>query len=492
MAHVFDWKSGKEIFRVGPTADFECFSADGKKAFITRSQEIGTQIWDVGKAEVVNTVPEINGCLSLSPDGKHFAHGWPGKGIFLADLTGLKPSKWWHSKDPVGMRVAFSPDGKILANASSDQVVHLWSVAEEREIGRLLGHVDAVTDVAFSPDGKLLATSGMDHRVHLWPAESKKQTTVISNTWPPYVISPDATRLAARFADDVTLPHELHVWDLASLQSVVLDKSKNPPKPEFFSRDSQTLFARAEVMSNGVLPLLRWDLEKPGRAPRSTLLKVNKATEVLGTAITQDRLTYAVGQLGTRRISLWDPIEGKNLGKIHLLIDKRIGPPYQFSPSGQKLLTLAPWRNLSLIDRNHPERFLSLRFPSNRIRDIAFSPDGKLLAVAGEDHSITLLDAASLEKVGVLLGHQQGLLCLAFSPDGKTLASSSYGGMVKLWSLPARREAAILMESEADFCFLAFSPDGNTLVAGGWARTHIFRVRSLAEIDAMAVPFDPL
>jgi WD40 repeat protein len=51
--------------------------------------------------------------------------------------------------------VAFSPDGKTLASASSDNTIRLWDVASRQTLGApLTGHTDIVESVAFSPDGK--------------------------------------------------------------------------------------------------------------------------------------------------------------------------------------------------------------------------------------------------------------------------------------------------------------------------------------------------
>lgn len=64
--------------------------------------------------------------------------------------------------------IAFSPDDRLLASASSDGTIKLWEVETKKCIATLKDHTDQVHSVVFSPNGKFIISSGNDTAINLW------------------------------------------------------------------------------------------------------------------------------------------------------------------------------------------------------------------------------------------------------------------------------------------------------------------------------------
>jgi WD40 repeat protein len=131
--------------------------------------------------------------------------------------------------------VAFSPNGKVVAAASADNLTRLWDVANpERpaQLGRpLRGPSSYAISVAFSPDGTTLAAGVTDGTVWLWnvsaPAHPGLLATLTGPNGHVYSVdfAPAGSELAAASADGT-----LRLWDTnpASAESAVCAGAGSP------------------------------------------------------------------------------------------------------------------------------------------------------------------------------------------------------------------------------------------------------------------------
>jgi protein HIRA/HIR1 len=87
-----------------------------------------------------------------------------------------RPSQWLKGHSSNIADLAWSPDGSLLATASVDSTVGIWSVAQKPyTIVRFLSeHVGHVKGVAWDPLGRYLASQG-DDGVRVWAVDGWTQ-----------------------------------------------------------------------------------------------------------------------------------------------------------------------------------------------------------------------------------------------------------------------------------------------------------------------------
>lgn len=102
-----------------------------------------------------------------------------GPAVFLrASATGQQVARLTPDpgRTPPPARLAFSPDGKVLAGVCGVSVV-LWDVDAREQIARRKPNGKLVNALAFTPDGQRLLTAGNDESIRVWVAPTWAEAT---------------------------------------------------------------------------------------------------------------------------------------------------------------------------------------------------------------------------------------------------------------------------------------------------------------------------
>lgn len=393
--------------------------------------------------------------------------------------------------------VAISPDGRLLAAASDDRKVYLWSL-ENAQAPELLttldDHTASVRAVAFSPDSDLLATAGEDELILLWDVtgiDTSSGRTRVDRALaatavpvPPPVALPDPIRLegherdvrALAFSPDgQTLASagndpEIFLWDLADPQAEPekLAGHENQIRDVAFSPDG-TLLASAAADETARL----WDLQNPDGPQELRILDGHSAT-VYGVAFRPDGKQLATASFDQTLI-LWDlqnPVFAREVARLdgHTNWVNAVA----YSPDGLTLASASSDRTVRLWDVAARRTVSILRGHDHTVWDVAFSPDGNVLVTGGHDDTVRLWNPAS--DFDLLDEHESWVNRIDYSPDGQQLASASDDATVRLWDmtdpaalpvvLSGREDSAETVNAGAEVWTIALSNDGQTLATG--------------------------
>ncbi len=284
-------------------------------------------------------------------------------------------------------RIAFSPDGRTLANVEMGEVVLVKLCDTERRklTATLKGHVGLVSMLAFSRDGKTVLT-GSTAEVKVWDAATGKELAShkCPDRAPPIALSPDGKTVAYLDADARTVI----LWDLESGKAKVTVKT-----------------APANTLSVAFSPDGRYFATGGGQFASN-------------------------GQPADTGIQIWDAASGKEVAS---LTGEKLTVAWSvtFSPDSKTLASAYVYGNVVLWDVRTGKRTQTLQAFNvngkeediNGAYSVAFSPHGDLLA-AGTVRGVKLWDVKTGKEVGGAAKPAGTVWAVAFHRDGRTVATA--------------------------------------------------------------------
>jgi WD40 repeat protein len=434
------------------------FSPDG--AILACAGEGEVVLWQPQTGERIATLPGHCGnvaALGFSPDGKLLACAsegrWFGHEVMwvkggevqLWDVQAVRLKLALGKSRTEKLALSWAPDGKLLAVASSDNVVRLWDPEGGESRRQVLRHKE-LRAVAFSADGQTLATAGAGG-AKLWDLHSLK----LRKSLP----AADASSVAFAPAGDKvavgTHPSVLLYNAASGKREAVLEKtsSNSGVSNLAFSPDGKTLARGSNVfLKPGNISL--WDV---GKRKRTRLIAGREASAIAAVAFSPEgRSLFSAGGIlyEAGDVTQWDTERG-TLKRTLAQHQEEISY-LALSTNGSLLVAQVGAEVLSWDARTGKK--LPRALPGTDA--FALSADGKVLAAVDEEAGIRLLDTSTSQSQRTI---KQQANVVAFSPDGRTLAAGSERGL-SLWDIPSGTRLWKTEKLRIDVHQLAFSGDG--------------------------------
>lgn len=427
--------------------------------------------------------------IAFDPAGPFLAVGGDtitGPGLHVWSIgTGAKPRRiaTIPVSGPSISALAFSPSTPLLAATGSYAAqTLLWNVANPARPAALPALHGGSLRVAFSPDGSILATLDQtvpatrapDNEVQLWDVADPENTRALATVDGPFgayagetAVTPDGRLLAAAGIPAGSGQERTLLWNIADIRHpVALPALRSPGTTVALARQgSHYLLA---VGGDGIVAL--WNVTDPAHASYLGDAVVGRK----GDTEPDIKVAFSPGgdvlaALGSSDGNIW-VWSLKNLTHIPLAGELHGAPDglLTVGPGGQTLAVTADGQIVGAAsqttlwtrdDPRHPWQVPHLPASIAGATATALDPAAPILAVGGTDGVIRLwsvLPSGPPAPLTTLSGTTAPQLTLVFSADGNILASADSDGNIHLWDISHVHDPVTIGEFTA--------PQGSTLI----------------------------
>jgi WD40 repeat protein len=498
---LLDTQTGRQLWswNAAESLVYLTFSPNGKALIVVRSTrlqrrsqkgttiefldvETGKKLREIGLATVKLTK------IAVSPDGLAVAgicNSKPGnpviRDVHIWDLTTGRERFWRDplTKERVGDRqrffsaMAFTPDGKSLLAAGSEDALVQWDLATGKQLRRLSRHMTNPSDLAISQDGKRVAVAspgGVIRVIDRSNGEDLVPTAGHQQGINSTAVTPDGRTVA-------TVSHgpSFTLWDQKTGEQRRRWEGAESSTYALAS-DGRTVIS----VKYGEKALTLWDSATGKELARLALNAFGEQPELMG--IGPGGTVLAIGDRCQGTVHLMDSFTGKllwSLGNPGLKVDHA-----DFTSDGRTLVAFCEDHTAQVWDVITGTKLRQLG-PMGDARSIicnqgpkgyeaTLSPDGKCVAygcangpLINGDGSILLFDTPSGQELHRLDRLGGGPYVFAFSPDSRELAWSCWQDpAIHLLEVATGEERHSLIRHSGHIESLTFSADGKTLVSG--------------------------
>jgi WD40 repeat protein len=392
------------------------WSSDGKKLIGEGGVSGDISVWTISTGMITAKCSLGQYVISLSADpaADRFAAVTNESAAFIIDAANGKTERKLGAPADKFIRLAFSPDGKVLA-AGAAKGTFLYD-PNTGKVGRTL---DAVaTSLDWSADGTRLATASPDATLRLWnAADGTLVHKVGAYATSVHLLSGDAGVLAG---------------DTAALATYIWVDGKRTAHHDITGA-MPPIWNPGRPIVTGVTTtsLSLWD---PATGHLRHKLDGHKAA-IAAFVYSPDGKAIATAS-HDKTVRVWDTAGGS----LTHTLDKHAGPVLSvaWSPDGKEIATGGQDKKIIVWDAKSGEMAHTLTESAAEVTCLAFSPGGSTLAAGGQDGKVFTYSRTGWKAAKPLTTpNQTSALSLAWTADGKTLAVGDINGTALLWN-PAK------------------------------------------------------
>lgn len=457
--------------------------------------EPALELWDITTGRRVAELGEANHFIA------DMEFNGTGGLLVVAEMTG-RTTLWDMTTLPAGDPQSVAtlesslPEGALVhAQFVSDTQlalgylgnVEVWDLSDLRAPqARQLPQAELTLGYAVNGDGSLLATATQDGSIQIWSLVTGERSLALAEHPAPVNV--------VRFIDGdrrlVSMDRAGHVrvWDARALP--LGERGSLSVDPGTFdialSPDEQLM-----ALGNVGGPASLWDAATGERR-----FELSGATGAIYRVDFSPDGRAVAGVGYDNRLHVWDTATGEEILSVPAHGTGVAGRLFQgtldvaFSPDGSRLATAGADGLAKVWDATTGELLLTFSEHTDSLHSLAYSPNGRTIATTSDesDASVKVWDAQTGRVVYTLTGHPVRVWGLAFSPDSRYLVTGGARGVIKLWDMTTGKEVYTVYDGSDHIGTVVFSPDGEWFLTTGEVPMRARRTTDGSELVELTAP----
>ncbi|KAK3052673.1 WD domain protein [Extremus antarcticus] len=323
--------------------------------------------------------------------------------------------------------VKISPNGHLIASASADGTIKLWSSTTGALQHTLEGHLAGVNTITWSPDSLTLASGSDDKTIRLWDVKSGKCLSTALASHHNYVYSlafaPKGNMLVSGSYDEAVF-----LWDVRTARLMrSLPAHSDPVSGVDFVRDGTLI---ASCSSDGLIRI--WDTGT-GQCLKTLVHEDNAA-------VTSVKFSpngrYVLAATLDSCVRLWDYVEGRVVKTYLGHKNVRYSANACFGTyAAEDATKRSEGQELGEERRDEPngEPDSGAATPNDEGEGTEKKHPYAFITIGSEDGTIVLWDVSSKEMLQRLSGHSGAVLAVDVGMEDQTIVSGGLDGCVRVW-----------------------------------------------------------
>jgi WD40 repeat protein len=428
--------------------------------------------------------------VAFSPDGRYLATASSDRTARVTDTeTGKEVARITHGvglpadEDARVVSLAFSPDGRSLVTGSYDHTARLTRVATGQTLWQLR-HGGSVFSVAFSHDGRTVATGSKDGRdgaalVLDAVTGHELQRLQHEESVNTVAFSPDDKYLATSSKDFTA-----RVMDTATGKEVARLKHQDVVNAVAFYPDGRFIATASDDHTARVMEIAtRRELSRMGHPDEVHTISVDPGGRLLATGSADGSVRILAETTGKALL------RDDHIGKINTVALTRSGRYLAIADTPLEGQHDGSVHVYDLQNKGQPQQIATI--PGQpAINDISFSINGRFLAW-GADKTAVVFDVENRKLIDRRFPQIDTISAIALSPQGRYLAIGGDNDKspdpktrsARIVELATGREVAAVDHGNRVVA-VAFSPDEAFLATGSTDKTSaVFNIGLKREVS---------